>query len=102
MSMTNPLSAELEQMSDDATMQQNKRSELSPQDYLLAQRLLDEGEIRRESNRDLIAHGAPDGLLWRAFFRINKKDDEIFSKSLRRSNETQMKTYQSREKNIAP
>lgn len=87
---------------DDAVKQQGKRSEVSAKDYLLAQRLLDEGEIRQESNRDLIAQGALDGLLWRAVFRTNKNGDEIFLKSLRRSNERQMKTYQSRGEVIAP
>lgn len=74
----------------DALKQLSKRVEVAQIDYVIAQRLLAEGDIIKEGGRDFAAQGFIDGLAWRVVFRVTQAGDEIFLKSLRRTNPIQL------------
>jgi hypothetical protein len=81
---------------DDAAKQIAKRKEVTNLDYITAQTLLDSGTIIKEGAHDFAAQGFVGGVAWRAVFHLTKKRDEIFLKSLRRSNANQMQRNENR------
>ncbi|MBL4709787.1 MAG: hypothetical protein JKY48_15245 [Flavobacteriales bacterium] len=81
---------------EDAAKQLRKRPAFSELDYIKAQQLLDRGEIFRETPLDFFVMGLIDGMAWRAVFHVTRKGDEIFLKSFRRTNASQMEMYRER------
>lgn len=91
---------------DDAAKQLRKRAAFDVRTYELVQRLLDEGEIRRDMSthnaNDFAATALIDGKWWRALFRVTRDGREIFLKSFRRTNADQVQQYEARGPRLRP